>query len=69
MSLASKISDLATRIGTEFKQVRTEIGGAAAGNTFVGPTPPVTHPAAYMWLQTGLGADGQGMTLWVEDGL
>ena len=69
MSLTSKISDLATRIGAEFKQVRTEIGGAAAGNTFIGPTAPVSHPAEYMWLQTGLGADGKGMTLWVEDGL
>ena len=68
MSLASKISDLATRIGTEFKQVRTEISGSAAGNTFIGPTAPVSHPAEYMWLQTGLGDDGKGMTLWVEDG-
>lgn len=69
MSLASKISDLATRIGTEFKQVRSEISGSAAGNTFIGPTAPVSHPAEYMWLQTGLGKDGKGMTFWVEDGL
>ena len=69
MSLASKVSDLAARIGAEFKQVRTEISGSAAGNTFIGPTAPVSHPAEYMWLQTGLGDDGKGMTLWVEDGL
>lgn len=69
MSLTSKISDLAVRIGTEIKQVRSEIGGSAAGNTFIGPTAPVSHQAEYMWLQTGLGDDGKGMTLWVEDGL
>lgn len=68
MSLASKLNDLATRIATEFKQVRTEITGAAAGNTFVGPTAPVVHPTAYMWIQTGLGPDGKGVTIWVEDG-
>lgn len=68
MSLASKLNDLATRIGTEFKQVRTEITGAAAGNTFVGPTPPAVHPTAYAWFQTGLGPDGKGVTLWIEDG-
>ena len=69
MSLTSKISALATRIGAEFKQVRVEMAGTAAGNTFVGPTPPAVHPTAYLWLQTGLGPDGNDMTLWVEDGL
>lgn len=68
MSLASKVNDLAQRVGEEIKQVRSEIVGAASGNVFVQPTAPVSTPPSYMWLQTGLGEDGKGMTLWVEDG-
>ena len=68
MSLSSQVDALAQRVGEEIKQVRSEISGSAAGNTFIGPDAPVSHPAQYMWLQTGLGADGTGMTLWVEDG-
>lgn len=34
----------------------------------IGPTNPnLTVPG--VWWQTGLGADGSGMTLWIEDGL
>jgi len=32
MSLQTRISDLATRVGTEFKTVRTEIAGAGGGD-------------------------------------
>lgn len=37
-------------------------------STYVQPTAPVAPPATYLWLQTGLGADGSGFTLWFEDG-
>lgn len=68
MSLANKVNDLAQRVGEEIKQVRSEIVGSASGNVFVQPDAPVSAPPSYMWLQTGLGEDGTGMTLWVEDG-
>lgn len=36
--------------------------------TVIGPTLPANLPARYAWWQTGLGDDGTGMTLWIEDG-
>lgn len=46
--------------------------GAAADETttttFIGPTLPPNLPKRYAWWQTGLGADGAGVTLWIEDG-
>lgn len=36
---------------------------------FVQPTPPaVAAGTPYVWYQTGLGSDGNAMTIWVEDG-
>lgn len=38
-------------------------------NTFVQPTAPTVESGVpYAWFQTGLGADGSGVTLWLEDG-
>jgi hypothetical protein len=42
--------------------------GIAAVPFIVGPDAPVNPPAAYAWLQTGLGT-GHDFTLWIEDGL
>jgi hypothetical protein len=42
-------------------------GPAGNTNVFVQPTDPImTEPG--LWIQTGLGTDGTGITLWVEDG-
>jgi hypothetical protein len=36
---------------------------------FVGPNAPVPTPSGlYVWVQTGLGAAGADMAIWVEDG-
>lgn len=31
--------------------------------------PEVTPGVAHLWVQTGLGDDGQGYTFWIEDGV
>ncbi len=36
---------------------------------FIGPAAPVTDLTEWMWVQTGLGPDGTGFTIWLEDGL
>ena len=46
-----------------------DTGAGGVSNTFIGPTAPVAPPSAYVWFQTGLGSDGQDMTMWIEDGL
>ena len=38
-----------------------------ATGVFVQPDQPVGN-GPYLWVQTGLGDDGSGFTLWVEDG-
>lgn len=38
-------------------------------NVYVQSTAPVNPPATYLWVQTGLGASGNDLTFWVEDGL
>ena len=44
--------------------------GGSAQQVFVQPSAPVVDPGTpYLWWQTGLGASGNDMTLWVEDGL
>lgn len=35
---------------------------------YVSDAAPVAPPPTYAWIQTGLGADGKGFTLWFEDG-
>ncbi len=68
MSLASKVSDLAQRVGVEIKAVRSEMNGAK--NVFVQPTAPSPTPSGpYMWVQTGLGPGGHDVTFWIEDGI
>ena len=49
-----------------------DLTAAGAGGTqevFVQPTAPTPTGSPYLWIQTGLGADGTGFTFWVEDGL
>lgn len=41
--------------------------GTQVQSVFVGPTAPMFPPPEYLWLQTGLGADGTGFTLWFND--
>jgi len=48
--------------------VATNVGAATSLTNFsVGPNnPSLTGPG--LWIQTGLGDDGTGVTFWVEDG-
>lgn len=39
----------------------------AAPQVFVGPDAP-TENYKYLWMQTGLGSDGSGFSLWFNDG-
>lgn len=42
---------------------------AEGGQCIVSPSEPVLyHGARYLWVQTGLGADGTDVTFWIEDG-
>lgn len=41
---------------------------ALGGQAFVGPSQPIGVTGQYLWVQTGLGDDGTGITFWVEDG-
>ena len=73
MSLVDRVDSLATRIGQEFKTVRSQIsqGGGGGGTQQVlvqANAPTVDAGVPYLWFQTGLGG-GDAMTLWVEDGL
>lgn len=73
MSLAGQIDALAGRVGEEIKAVRTEMAGMQAGGgaqqVFVQPSAPsVAAGVPFLWLQTGLGGDGNDTTLWVDDG-
>lgn len=45
-------------------------GQQGANYTYVGPTNKLstTPGSGGLWIQTGLGADGKGITFWVEDG-
>ena len=41
---------------------------ADSGNTqnvFISDTPPASPPSSYLWIQTGMGADGAGFTFWI----
>lgn len=40
----------------------------ARGNLYVGPQVPADATPPYVWFQTGLGPDGEGSTIWIEDG-
>jgi hypothetical protein len=68
MSLSSRISDLATRIGDEIKQLRTEIGSGGGGaSVAIDDTAPTGDET--MWYQPSKGVfslliDGQ----WVDVG-
>lgn len=42
-------------------------GPAGVQNLFIGPDAPLTPPASYLWIETGLGL-GEDMTFWVESG-
>lgn len=45
-------------------------GGSGSQQVFVQTTQPSVPPGTqYIWVQTGLGLDGQGLTFWVDDGL
>lgn len=49
---------------------RTPGGVGGTQQVFVQPTAPVVAPGTpYIWCQTGLGSDGEDMTIWLEDGL
>lgn len=50
------------------KLTATSGGGGAAQNVFVQPIVPTPQTPTYVWFQTGLGSDGTGITLWIEDG-
>jgi hypothetical protein len=42
---------------------------AEGGQCIVSPSEPVLyHGARFLWVQTGLGADGTDVTFWIEDG-
>lgn len=43
-------------------------GAAGPQNLYIQNAAPSSPPATYAWFQTGLGAGGTSMTLWVEDG-
>lgn len=43
-------------------------GYSGVQKVFVQTTAPVSPPASYLWIQTGLGA-GHDVTFWYEDGL
>ncbi|SMB85755.1 hypothetical protein [Deinococcus hopiensis] len=77
MSLETRLSALATRIGSAIKALgqrvdstETRLNGLeGAPDLYVQPTQPVVPAGAkYLWVQTGLGADGNSYTLWIEDG-
>lgn len=69
MSLVAKINDLALRIGQEIANLRSEVFGSGAGQVFVQPDFPTANKGQpFIWFQTGLGANGDDMTLWIEDG-
>jgi hypothetical protein len=42
-------------------------GPPAPRNVFVGPDAPVDPADTYLWIETGLGPDGDDLTFWVED--
>lgn len=69
MSLQSQITSLATRIAHEIKSVRTEITSGTVPRVYVQPTAPTVQAnTPYIWIQTGLGPQGQDTTMWFEDG-
>lgn len=43
-------------------------GAPGPQNLFIQPEAPITSQATYLWIQTGLGVGGTGITLWLEDG-
>lgn len=45
-------------------------GATGVQNVFISATAPtgIGLPATYVWFQTGLGPNGQDITLWIEDG-
>lgn len=43
---------------------------SAGGQIFIQPEQPeAPEGQSYWWVQTGLGADGSGFTVWFEDGV
>ena len=56
--------------GIPLKDLAPEVNsaiGERANNWYIRPTKPNAN-GNYLWMQTGLGAGGTSMTLWVEDG-
>lgn len=42
--------------------------GSGVSNLFISSTAPTGTPSQYMWVQTGMGVNGTGITFWLEDG-
>ncbi len=43
-------------------------GPAGPETLFIGPDAPETDEPTYLWVQTGLGDEGDDFTIWIEDG-
>lgn len=52
---------------TDAETARANLGIASATPIFIQHSKP-DKPGPYMWFQTGLGHNGSGMTLWIDDG-
>ncbi len=57
--------DPGARVNRSSSDVRSR---RAITNLYVQHDAPASTEGPFLWLQTGLGDDGAGITLWVEDG-
>jgi hypothetical protein len=57
-----------TLVEVEATHIQVEVsGGFSQQNMWVGPVRP-EFSAPGLWVETGLGANGDDFTIWIEDG-
>ena len=68
--LVGLVTALATDVGAKLKAVTGRVTALeGAPRVYVQPAAPTVAPGtAYVWVQTGLGANGTDWTVWFDDG-